>query len=163
MIFKSAGELSTAGGADELPPHAVRTKTAMRTNSDGRMNMRIRLLLLNLDFGAHCWWPPFDQAVFKRGDDCFRYQRHGGKQEHPRENSVGVEVVLGAVDQLSHAFGRPKELADHSTDQRQAEADMEAGDELALDLAHALERVEEHDEEDEDRRGRDLGTDVEPQ
>ncbi len=98
--------------------------------------------------------------------------------------------MLGAVDQLSDSFGRSEELADDSSDQRQAEADVQAGDdpaqcrrddhlggqlsivsaqdarvgdEVALDLTHALEGVEEHDEEDEDRRGRDLGADVEPE
>src|ERR1700737_1665418 len=182
MIFRSAGELSTAAGA-LLPPHAVKTKIAVRTNNNGRFSRRIHTLLLNLDFAAHLWRPPFYQAVFKGGDDCLRYQRHSGEQEHPRENSVGVEVVLGAVDELSNSFGRSKQFADHGADQRQAEADVEArddpaegrgddylrgqppvvraedarvGDEVALDLAHALKRIEEHDKEHEHRGGRDL-------
>src|SRR5207244_2632848 len=189
MIFTSAGELSVAGAA-VLPPHAVRTNTAVRTNNNGRMNMRIRLLLLNLDFAADCWGPPSDQAVLERGDECFRQQRHGGQQQHPRENTVGVEVVFGAVDQLPDSLGCAKELAYDRSDQGQAEADVKArddpaerrgndhlggqpsivsaedacvGDQVAFDFTDALERVEEDDEEDEDRRGRNLGANVQPE
>src|SRR5207302_11340410 len=117
MIFTSDRELSCVAGAAVLPPHAVRTSTAVRTNNNGRLNMRIRLLL-NLDFAADCGWAPSDQAVLTGGDDCFRQQRHGCQQHHPRENSVDVEVVLGAVDQLLDSLARAKELPDHGTYQR---------------------------------------------
>src|SRR5260370_7665830 len=41
--------------------------------------------------------------------------------------------------------------------------DASVGDEIAVDLADALERVEKDDEEDKDRGGRDLRFDVETQ
>jgi len=58
-------------------------------------------------------------------------QRHRGEQEHSRENSVGVEVVFGAVDQLSDSLRRTEELADDSADKRQSEADVKAREDPA--------------------------------
>src|SRR3989442_15509187 len=98
MIFTSAGELSCVAGAAVLPPHAARTNTPVRTNNNGRMNTRIRLLL-NLDFAADCGWAPSDQAVSEGGDDSFRQQRPTPEQPQPPQNPVCMQSALCARHQ----------------------------------------------------------------
>ena len=100
-----------------------------------------------------------------------------------REHAVGVEVVLRGGDDQAQALLGAEELADDGADDREAESDVQAGDdpgqrgrqhhvagdlhpggaqhpgvgdEVGVHFADALECVEEDHEEDQDRGQHDL-------
>src|ERR1700737_3625274 len=131
-----------------------------------------RFSSLNGYFAADATGSPLYEPVFERTDEPLRDEREDCQQEHAGEHPVDVERVPRVVDQLAEACGGPEQFPDHRADDGQAEADVEAGknpgeggrdddlgrktavvgaedggvgDQVAVDLAHPLEGVEEED------------------
>src|SRR5438094_8016525 len=133
-----------------------------------------RFSSLNWYFAADAMRSPLDEPLFERADEALGDEGEHRQQEHAGEHAIDVEGVAGVVDQLAEAGRGPEQLPDHGADDGQAEADVEAcenpgegggdddlerqapvvgtedagvGDQIAVDLANALEGVEEDDEE----------------
>src|ERR1700682_5245359 len=175
----------------DVPPHAASTM-ASATVPPTAMNARCldpciyRFSSLNRYFAADSTGSPLDEPVFERADKSFRNEREDRQDEHAGEHPVHVEGVPGVVDELAETGGGPKQFSDHGADNRQPEADVEAGqnprhrrrdddlrrqtaivspenpsirDQVAVYLTDALECVGEDDEEDEHHGGRCLAPD----
>src|SRR4051812_10785313 len=122
---------------------------------------------------------PREQAMLELGDQRLGRECDDADNHHRREDTVRVEVVLRVGDDEAEPLLRSQELAYDRADDREAERDVQAGNdpderrrqhnvphdlparraehprignEITVDLADALERVEEDDEEDEHAR-----------
>ena len=120
------------------------------------------------------WRPPRQQALLDDAHQCLGAQRQQLDHQHRAEHAVGVEGVLRRGDHQTEAVLGAQELADDSADDGEPERDVQAGDDpghrrgdhhvahhlqprraehadvgdqVAVDAAHPLERVEEHHEE----------------
>src|SRR6266849_4128263 len=178
MSLPSTGVTAAAGDAVDVPPQALRVTIAPTARNALRLSPCIDrfLLSLNRNFAADAIGSPLDEPVFERADEPFRNEREDGQQEHAREHPVDIEGVACAVDELAEARRRPEQFTDHRADDGQTEADVEAGenpgecggdddfgrqaavagaenagigDQVAVYFTHALEGVEEDDEEHE--------------
>src|SRR6267143_2853745 len=145
-----------------------------------------RFSSLNWYFAADSTGSPFDEPVFERSDQALRDQRQDRQDEHAGEHAVDVEGVPGVIDELAEAGGGPEEFPDGGADDGQPETDVEAGqnprhrgrdddlgrqapvvgaedpcirNQVAIDLADALKRVEKDHEEDEHHGGRRFAPD----
>src|SRR3981081_4510006 len=154
------------------------TATAPPTaTNDRRLDTCIdRFSSLDRNFAADAIGSPLDEPLFERTDETFRDECEDRQQEHAGEHTVEVEGGHRVVDQLAETRGGPEQLADDGADDGEAEADVEAGEnpgergrdddlqgeapvvgtedasvrhQVAVHLAHALEGIEEDDEEDE--------------
>src|SRR5690242_14919989 len=131
--------------------------------------------------------PPGQQAAFQQADQALGGQRQDRDDQHRGEHAVRVEVVLRGGDHQPEAPLGAEELADDRADDREPERDVQAGDDpgqrrwdydvagdgaargtqdpgvveqVAVHLTDALEGVEEHHEEHQDRGQRHLGGDA---
>src|SRR5260370_1093958 len=145
-----------------------------------------RFSSLNWYFAANSTGSPLDEPFFDGADHPLRDEREDCEQEHAGKHAVDVEGVPGVVDELAEAARRSEEFADDGADDRQPETDMQAGqnprerrrdddlgrqpsivsaedarvgDQVAVDLAHALEGIEEDHEENEHHGGPRLAPD----
>src|SRR5437868_2646557 len=171
---------------------AAMTSAAAIESLSLRLNMCCTLLLVGLDetgLGGRRR-PPGEEPLLELGDQPLGGEGDAGDDQHRREHAVRVESVLRRRDHESETALRAEDLADDRADDRESERDVETGDdprqrrrdddvaddlqarraeharvgdEVAIDLAHALERVEEDDEEHEHRRERDLRRRSEPE
>src|SRR3984893_3207461 len=192
IIFRSTG-VTAAGELPPpalfgVPPHAAnaiaRAVAPPTAKNARRLDPYInRFSSLNRYFAADSTGSPFDEPVFESADQALRDQREDRQDEHAGEHAVDVEGVPRVVDELAETSGGPEQFPDHGADDRQPEADVEAGqnprhrrrdddlgrqtaivrpenpcirDQVAVDLADTLEGVEEDDEEDEHHGGRRL-------
>src|ERR1700737_1821858 len=129
MSLRSTGDTLAPGDAVDVPPQAPRTTIAPTARNALRLNTCMyRFSSLNRNFAADATGSPLDEPVFERADKALRNQGKNGQQEHAREHPVDVEGVPGVVDELAEARGGPEEFADHRADDRQAETDVEAGE-----------------------------------
>src|SRR6266516_4513209 len=155
---------------------AMATATAPPTATNARrLDPCIdRFSSLNWYFAADAMRSPLDEPLFERADEALSNEGENRQQEHAGEHAVDVEGVPRVVDQLAEAGGGPEQLPDYGADDGQPEADVEAGenprkrgrdddlerqapvvgaedagvgDQIAVDLANALESVEEDNKE----------------
>src|SRR5439155_16998990 len=135
-------------------------------------------------FGAGGGGTPAQQAAFGDGQQPLGEQRDDGRDDHSGVDAGGVERALGVVDQQAQALVGTGVLADHRADEREPERRVQRGDDprggagyhdrgqhlhppgaqdpgvvdqVAIDLAGALEGVEEHREEHQYHGRGDLG------
>src|SRR5712691_6742874 len=181
MSLRSTGCTAPVEAVD-VPPQALRPTIAPTATNALRLSPYIdRFSSLNRNFAADATGSPLDEPVFERADEPLRDEGEDRQQEHAREHPVDVEGVPRVVDELAKARGGPEQFPDHGADDGEPEADVEAGedpgeggrdddlgrqaavvgaedarvrDQVAVDLAHALEGVEEDDEEHEHYGGR---------
>src|SRR5260370_38184515 len=175
MSLRSTGTTAAAGA--DVPPQALRATVAPTARNALRLSPYMyRFSSLNRYFAADAIGSPLDEPVFERADEPLRNEGEDGQQEHAREHSVDVEGMACAIDELAEARRRPEQFPDHGADYGQAKADVEAGEnpgecgrdddlgrqaavvgaedarvrnQVAVHLAHALEGIEEDDEEHE--------------
>src|SRR5690348_3285399 len=72
--------------------------------------------------------PPPQQSLLQGGDQSLGDQRDHRDHDHAGEHAVGIEVVLRVADEQPHPFVRAEQLADDGADEREAEADVQAGE-----------------------------------
>src|SRR6202521_4696777 len=181
----AAGELPEPALFD-VPPHAARAMASATVPPTAKNERRLDLYInrfssLNRYFAADTTGSPFDEPVFERADKPLRDEREDGQHEHAREHPIDVEGVTCVVDELAEARRSAEQFPDHSADDGQAEADVEARenpgkgrrdddlgrqaavvgtedpcirDQVAVHFAHTLEGVEEDDEEHKHHGGR---------
>lgn len=126
---------------------------------------------------------PGQQPVFELADQPLGAEHDDRDDEHRGEHAVGVEVVLRGLDDQAEAALCAEHLSDQRADDGEAEGAVQAGydpgergghgdvpddlhlggtehcgvgQDVAVDLAYALEGVEEDDEEHQHRGEQDL-------
>src|ERR1700682_4409758 len=126
----AAGELPPPALFD--PPHAARTMGSATVPPTAKNARRLDLCInrfssLNRYFAADSTGSPFDKTVFEGADQGLGDQREDRQDEHAGKDTIDVEGVPGVVDELAETGGGPEQFPDHGADNRQPEAEVEAG------------------------------------